>query len=41
MKQFTCRRVLLAQRNAPQVGIFIARNRLSALPSWNWGARRN
>jgi hypothetical protein len=29
MKQYPCRRVLLAQRNAPKVGIFIARNRLS------------
>jgi hypothetical protein len=28
-KQYTCRRVPLAQRNAPQVGIFIAGNRLS------------
>jgi hypothetical protein len=27
-KQYTCRRVPLAQRNAPQVGIFRARNRL-------------
>jgi hypothetical protein len=27
-RQYTCRRVPLAQRNAPQVGIFRARNRL-------------